>query len=117
VHADAGQSIVDEGEPAGGFYLIVLGAVDIMKRQSERRSLLLATLREGAYFGEMSLLSGHTASASVIAAGPVELARLGPKDFYDVVAANPRLWAAMRQEARHRELENARFVAGDSSAV
>jgi CRP-like cAMP-binding protein len=117
VHADAGQAIVVEGESAGGFYLIVLGAVDIMKRQSERRSLLLATLREGAYFGEMSLLTGHSASASVIAAGPVELARLGPKDFYDVVAANPRLWAAMRQEARHRELENARFVAGDSSAV
>jgi CRP-like cAMP-binding protein len=117
VHADAGQAIVVEGEAAGGFYLIVLGAVDIMKRQSERRSLLLATLREGAYFGEMSLLTGHSASASVIAAGPVELARLGPKDFYDVVAASPRLWAAMRQEARHRELENARFVAGDSSAV
>jgi cAMP-dependent protein kinase regulator len=117
VHADSGEPLVREGENAGGFYLIVLGAVDIVKRVGERRSVLLATLREGAYFGEMSLLSGHTASASVVAAGPVELARLPPREFYDVVATHPRLWETMRSEARHRELENARIVAGDSSAV
>jgi CRP-like cAMP-binding protein len=116
IHADAGQAIVREGESAGGFYLIVLGAVDIVRSQSERRPVLLATLREGAYFGEMSLMSGHEASASVIAAGPVELAFLPPKAFYDIVSAHPKLWAAMRAEVRHRELENARIVAGDSSA-
>ena len=59
-----------------------------------RTATVLASLGEGAYFGEMSLLSGDVASASVIAVGPCELAVLPPRDFYDVVSGNPALWTA-----------------------
>ena len=116
LHADSGHHVVTEGERSGGLYLIVLGAVDIVTRGPDGRTVLLATLREGAYFGEMSLLSGQPASASVIAAGPLELAFLPPRDFYEVVADNPSLWTEMRREAGARQLENARILAGDTPA-
>ncbi len=117
LHADSGQAIVQQGERAGGLYLIVLGAVDVVRRVGDRNAVVLATLGEGAYFGEMSLLSGEMASASVVAAGPCELAVLPPRDFYDLVAHNPELWTSMRTVATARRLANAQILAGHTGVV
>jgi CRP-like cAMP-binding protein len=114
---DAGATIIREGERGGGLYLIVLGTVDITRRVDGRRAVLLATLGEGAYFGEMSLLSGGLASATVTAAGPVELAQLTPKDFYDIVALHPPIWEELRREAARRELVNQNILAGETAIV
>ena len=117
LHADSGQAIVRQGDRAGGLYLIVLGAVEVVRKVGERRAVVLATLGEGAYFGEMSLLSGEMASASVVAAGPCELAVLPPRDFYDLVAQNPGLWTTMRTVAEARRLANAQIMAGHTGVV
>lgn len=115
--AESGEKIVQEGEPAGGLFLIVLGSVEITKRVGEHRSVLLATLGEGAYFGEMSLLRGSVANASVTAVGPTELAVMSPRDFYEVVAEHPHLWDEVRREANRRQLENHQIVTGDTNVV
>jgi CRP-like cAMP-binding protein len=117
IRAESGEPIVREGQPAGGLYLIVIGAVEITRRVGKQRSVILATLREGAYFGEMSLLSGEPTTATVIAAGPVELALLPPRDFYEIISAHPQLWASIRREAKTRALENARLLAGETGTV
>jgi CRP-like cAMP-binding protein len=117
IRAESGEPIVREGQPAGGLYLIVIGAVEITRRVGKQRSVILATLREGAYFGEMSLLSGEPTTATVIAAGPVELALLPPRDFYEIVATHPQLWSSIRREAKTRALENARLLAGETGTV
>lgn len=117
VRAESGEIVVHEGQPAGGLYLIVIGAVEITKRLGRHRSVILTTLREGAYFGEMSLLSGDPTTATVVAAGRVELALLPPRDFYEVVAEHPQLWAHIRREAKTRSLEMARILAGETGAV
>ena len=117
VRVESGERIVSEGEPAGGLYLIVLGSVEITKRVSEKRSVLLSTLGEGAYFGEMSLLKGGVACASATAVGPTELAVMVPKDFYQVVSENPRLWDEVRREANRRQLENNQIVTGETNVV
>jgi CRP-like cAMP-binding protein len=114
---DAGARIIQEGERAGGFYLIVLGTVEITKRVSEKRQVLLATLDEGNYFGEMSLLRGDVARASVTATGTTELAVLPAKNFYALVANHPILWDQVRQEAHQRELEMVQIVTGMTGAV
>lgn len=115
--ADAGQHIIVEGERSGCFYLVVLGTVDITKRVSERRQVLLATLGEGSYFGEMSLLRGDVARASVTATGPTEFAVLPAKNFYSLVASHPILWDQVRHEAHRRELEMVQIVTGVTGSV
>lgn len=117
MRAESGERIIEEGEKAGGLYLIVLGSVEIIKRVSDKRMVLLATLGEGAYFGEMSLLKGGTANASVVAAGPTELAVMAPRDFYDIVADNPVLWDEVRREANRRQLEMNQIVTGETNVV
>lgn len=116
--SEPGWEIIREGQAGGGLYLIVLGQVEITKHvPRQQRSVLLATLGDGAYFGEMSLLQGGVASASVIATRPTELAVLPADDFYALVAEYPVLWDVMRREAGRRELEIHKIIAGDTSLV
>jgi cAMP-dependent protein kinase regulator len=117
LRVESGAAVVGQGERAGGLYLIVLGAVEVIRDLGLRTATVLASLGEGAYFGEMSLLSGDVASASVIAVGPCELAMLPPREFYEVVSGNPALWTAMRGEADARRLANAQILAGRTGVV
>jgi CRP-like cAMP-binding protein len=116
-HVEPGTRIIGEGERAGGFFLIVLGSVEITRRVSERRQVLLATLGEGTYFGEMSLLRGEVARASVTTTAASELAVLPAKNFYALVANHPVLWDQVRQEAHQRELEMVQIVTGVTGTV
>jgi CRP-like cAMP-binding protein len=111
------SQIVSEGRRAGGFYLVVLGALEITRAVTSDRSVLVASLGEGAYFGEMSLLRGDVARASVATVGITELAMLPPKNFYALVASNPSLWDEVRKEARRRELESLQVLVGQTTSL
>ena len=117
VRAAVGQVIISEGHKSGGFYLVLLGEVRIDKRNEQGLPVTVATLGEGAYFGEVSLLRGDVAQATATASGTVELARLEAKRFYSLVASIPMLWAQVWQEANRRELESLQIVAGTTGNV
>ncbi|MDB4974638.1 MAG: cAMP-binding protein [Myxococcaceae bacterium] len=66
-HEVAAQTdLIREGEPGRGLYVVLQGSVDVWKRDGEEK-LLLATLGAGDVFGEMSLLNGAPATATVTA--------------------------------------------------
>jgi CRP-like cAMP-binding protein len=117
VRAAPNQVIIQEGAKSGGFYLILLGTVRIDKRLDGGETVEIASLGEGAYFGEVSLLRGEPAQATVTAQGTVELARLEAKRFYSLVASIPMLWAQVWKEANRRELETLQIVAGVTGSV
>ena len=117
MRVSAGNNIVSEGARAGGFYLIVLGGVEITKTVGSSTVIPVATLREGDYFGELGLLRGDVARASVVAQGETELAMLPPQAFYDLVAEHPVLWEELRAEAQRRELELYQLVTGKTSLI
>lgn len=56
------QIVCEEGEPGDSFYIILQGTVEIFSRRVEQ---YIATLNEGEFFGEMSLLMGIPRSATV----------------------------------------------------
>ncbi len=58
----ANQIVCEEGEPGDSFYIILKGSVEIFSRRVEQ---YIATLNEGEFFGEMSLLMGIPRSATV----------------------------------------------------
>jgi potassium-dependent mechanosensitive channel len=61
-YIDVGEVICREGEPSEEFYIILSGAVEIF---SEKNNQTIATLREGEFFGEISLLTGTPRTATV----------------------------------------------------
>lgn len=80
VDLPAGACVFREGDAGDAMYLLVSGAVRIV-----RGDTLLATLSPGAVFGEMALLLDAPRSATAEAAQPSRLARLGRDGFDELL--------------------------------
>lgn len=71
----AGERIIQEGERPQALFALVAGEVDVSAERNGSRHHL-ALLGPGALIGEMSLVSGSSASATVWAVGPCRMARV-----------------------------------------
>ncbi|MDX8395275.1 MAG: cyclic nucleotide-binding domain-containing protein [Mariprofundaceae bacterium] len=87
----AAEMVVKEGDPGFTFYLIRSGQVSIsaLDAKGSGKNVQLGRMGEGAFFGEVSLLTDKPRTATVIALGNVELMELTREDFNDIVAAHP----------------------------
>ena len=66
---NSGDVMIRQGENDPFFYQIISGSADVFVTDDAEKQIHLATLKEGAYFGEMALLEGGIPhSATVIAA-------------------------------------------------
>ncbi len=61
------QYIVTEGEVDSSFFVVLKGAVQILKQSDDKQKRYLRTLGEGDCVGEMGILLLHDRSASAIA--------------------------------------------------
>ena len=78
---EAGEEIIRQGEAGDRFYVVRLGAVEVV-RDGQR----LATLGPGEAFGEIALLLDLPRTATVRATEPTELLALEAADFHDLLA-------------------------------
>jgi CRP-like cAMP-binding protein len=106
-----GSHIVEQGAAGGGLYLILVGEVMVVR--GDKEEVVLGKLGEGSYFGEMSLLKGGVAFATVRASRMTEVVQLPPRDFYEVVSQHPVLWEQLRSEAERREMANSALLTGE----
>jgi tetratricopeptide (TPR) repeat protein len=70
VNYGSGETIVEQGVPGRGLYVIVQGDVQV-RRVDVTGDTVLARLTPGSYVGELSLLDASPTSARVVAVGPV----------------------------------------------
>jgi NADH:ubiquinone reductase (H+-translocating) len=87
---EAGQVVYQQGELARNFYIILKGEVEIT-RQEEGRTITVATLGPGEYFGEMSLLREVRHTASVRALTPLDLLVMNGSDFTALASSSTDL--------------------------
>lgn len=85
-----GQIIFLEHEPGSELYIIQEGKVKITKLV-DNNEVLLAVLKKGDIFGEMSLLDNKPRSASAIAFGPTKLMAVSKANFEPTVKAHPEI--------------------------
>jgi len=69
------EVIVRRGDPGKAFYVVLSGTVEVRLTVEGNCRLPLVRLDEGAFFGEMSILTDQEVSADVVALGPVEVLR------------------------------------------
>ena len=70
----------------------------------------IATIEQGGYFGEMSLLTGDPRTATVVAQGDVVALEIGAEVFRQLADLNPRAveQVGVAAAARRAELEGVR---------
>jgi CRP/FNR family cyclic AMP-dependent transcriptional regulator len=86
-----GESLVQQGEPGRGLYVLLEGKVKIVKKTAGGDQLEIAVLGPGDFFGEMSVLDDAPRSASVIAVENTECFVLTAWDFNAKMERNPEI--------------------------
>ncbi len=97
----AGQTFIEEGKDNSHLWVLVSG-----KCQVQSAGAPLAELGPGAAVGEISLVSGTTAVASVSAIEPAVLLRLSKFDFAKVAKRHPKLLEEVEKLVVARETAN-----------
>ena len=87
----AGENLCRQGEPGDSFYIIREGRVAVLVNGGEGRTVTAAHLTDGAFFGEMSLLTGEPRSGTVMAETDVQVLRVSKNDFAGLLQANAEL--------------------------
>lgn len=85
-----GGTVFKEGEEGDAMYVILEGAVKIVKMIDPEKGLTkdLAILSAGDFFGEMSLIDKSPRSASVVSLGLSKLVRVSRPAFQDLLQKN-----------------------------
>ena len=86
-----GTQLPREGENNRAVFLVVTGSLGVFVAEDEGPRRLVATVPAGETVGEMSLLTGESHSATLIALRDTELLRIGPKAFDILLTRYPRV--------------------------
>ena len=94
----AGDVLFREGDAGACLYIVSEGEVAV----ETARGGELARLGPGAFFGEVALVTDLPRSATIRAAGPVELLAIDREVIRDLVAAHPEVLAVLLRFVRDR---------------
>src|SRR5205085_10999947 len=103
---DPGQVILREGDPGRSFYIIIEGRVRIYKAGDDGKEITLAHLGEGAFFGEMALLSGAPRTANVVAEEDTEILEVTDTVLRELAGNHPQVVSSLKNFYRQRLLNN-----------
>jgi CRP-like cAMP-binding protein len=99
--------ILTEGEPGLSLFIVATGAVKVFVRAPAGISLPVGTLGEGAFFGEISTLSGRPRSATVTAAAHCELLEMERETLDHIAVAHPRVRSVLEEHSIARAADPA----------
>lgn len=86
----AGENALVEDEPSSGLFLVLAGELMVQKADPNGgQAVTLGTLREGDVAGEISLLTGSRATATVVATRKTAAAFLGREAFESLLKEHP----------------------------
>ncbi len=98
----AGDTLFEEGDLGDRMYIITQGELQVFKAMDDEPRLL-ATLKEGDFFGELSLvIRDGRRTATVKAAQDTHLIAILQEDFHKLLKQRPTMAYAMVQELGER---------------
>jgi small-conductance mechanosensitive channel/CRP-like cAMP-binding protein len=85
-----GETVIRAGDPGSSMFVVHNGRVSVQISENGR-SRTVATLSEGAFFGEMALFTGEPRTASIVALEESEVLEIGHEAMKRVFDTNPDL--------------------------
>jgi hypothetical protein len=93
--------ILREGHPGDSMYMLTSGTVRAFVKKAGKQ-VPLGDLSEGAFFGEISVLTGKPRTATVVATNHCELLELDRTTLDNIAARHPHVMDVLRQFAAER---------------
>jgi CRP/FNR family cyclic AMP-dependent transcriptional regulator len=97
--------IINEGDLTDSMYVILSGRVKVFLSNEEGKEIVINTMGEGEYFGELAMLDKAPRSASVMTMEPCRLSMISKSHFDACLAQNPaialKLIETLTQRIRH----------------
>ncbi|MGH9875302.1 MAG: cyclic nucleotide-binding domain-containing protein [Pyrinomonadaceae bacterium] len=85
-----GETVIRAGDPGSSMFVVHNGRVSVQVSEN-RRARTVATLSEGAFFGEMALFTGEPRTANIVAIEETEVLEIGHSAMKQVFDTNPDL--------------------------
>ena len=83
-----GEALVEQGQKSDALYLLLTGRARVTAADSRGREVILATLAQGDYLGEMSIIDNEPHSATVRAEVQTDVLMLGRAEFTRCLSEN-----------------------------
>jgi CRP-like cAMP-binding protein len=100
---EPGEIILRQGEPGASLFVVVRGRVEVTLDGPAPRKL--ATLGEGAFFGELAILTDSPRSATVTAVEPTQLIEISRAVVTEIAARSPEVLKVLMRFFRDRLLD------------
>ena len=85
-----GETVIRAGDPGSSMFVVHNGRVAVQLNENGRPRTV-ATLSEGAFFGEMALFTGEPRTANIVALEETEVLEIGHQAMKLIFDANPDL--------------------------
>lgn len=106
----AGKIVINQGDAGKALFIIYRGKVEVLKKLSFFKKKVITTLKEGDFFGEMSLVTDTPTSATVRTIEPSEFFVILKYDFQNVLQQNPELEKEIKYLIERRKFEAEREI-------
>jgi len=83
-----GEPLVEQGQKSNALFILLTGRARVMTSDSRGREVILATLSQGDYLGEMSIIDNEPHSATVRAEVQTDVLMLGRAEFARCLTEN-----------------------------
>jgi CRP/FNR family transcriptional regulator, cyclic AMP receptor protein len=94
-HFRRNEVIFHQGDPGDSLHVISSGSIKIVLPSPDGEEAIIATLREGDFFGELALLDGEPRSATAAAVEASETWSLPRESFIELLDGRPGLRDAL----------------------
>jgi len=108
----AGTQIISEGEAGDAVYFILSGRVKVTLYGEEGREIVLAVLKDGDMFGELSIIDDQPRSANVEAVKKLECLVIGKNAFLEYLATHHKVYMMLFAYLTGRLREATRKIGG-----
>ena len=110
-----GETVIRAGDPGSSMFVVHNGRVSVQVSENGR-ARTVATLSDGAFFGEMALFTGEPRTANIVALEETEVLEIGHAAMKQVFDTNPDLVESLSHiiaERRQGLAATEDFSAGD----
>lgn len=97
------ETIFSQGDPSGRIFVLTKGKVELYAKGSDGKDVLINSLEEGDFFGEVALLSKRKSSMTAKAATDIEVMVVLQNEVMDMVSENPALAFKMGEVMENRK--------------